>query len=64
VFRSTLQGLNQSIAGLLPYLRLLNLLAMISLYDGTCEDYYLINCIVQLMIAIIAYLVMITPTRT
>jgi hypothetical protein len=29
-----------------------------------CEDYYLINCIVQLMIAIVAYLVMITSTRT
>jgi hypothetical protein len=29
-----------------------------------CEYYYLINCIVQLMIAIVAYLVMITSTRT
>jgi hypothetical protein len=29
-----------------------------------CEDYYLFNCIVELMIAIVAYLLMITPTRT
>jgi hypothetical protein len=35
VFRSTLQGLNESIVGLSSYLRLLNQLAMISLNDGT-----------------------------
>jgi hypothetical protein len=30
------------------YLKLLNLLAMISLMMELCEDYYLIYCIVQL----------------
>jgi hypothetical protein len=29
-----------------------------------CEDYYLINCVVQLMIAIFFYLVMNTLTIT
>jgi hypothetical protein len=46
------------------YLRLLNLLAMLSLYDGTLWRLllWLIVCIT--LIAIVAYLVMITSTRT
>jgi hypothetical protein len=57
------KGLINRLSASHRYLRLLNQLAMISLMMELCEYYYLINCIVQLMIAIVSYLVMITSTK-
>jgi hypothetical protein len=65
VLRSTLQGfwINRLSASH-RYLRLLTRLAMISLYDGTLWRLLLWLTVCTTLVALVAYLVMVTSTRT
>jgi hypothetical protein len=64
VFRSTLQGLNQSIVGLSPLSETTYSTSHEISNDGSWWILCLINCIVQLCLCYMANVVKIKPTRT